>query len=174
VRERKHKDLGWIRLWREEQSSPIWKNSTTLKVWLWCRLKASHRKRKLKLKYGKGKVREIELQPGQFVFGKYSAARDLGMAPSTFYDQIRKLQVLGELDLKPDRFYTLATIVNWGVYEGKGKRPDRDAINESSRVQPTAKSENPDRKNAKSQPQKGDKKIMILAAYKEKKETTDR
>jgi len=121
----KGKSKGWIKFCREELDLPMFENLNLMKVWLWCRTKATHKKWKYKVTHPKRKTIKVELQPGQFIFGKYKAARRLGMAPSTFYRQMLKLQELGELELRADCNHTLVTIVNWDSYESDGKIPDR-------------------------------------------------
>jgi hypothetical protein len=120
-----NKSKGYVKSWREEIGSPMYGSGNLFKVWMFCRWRATHTKYKTKVPNPWGKIIEVELEPGQFVFGKYSGAKLVGMAPSTFYRQIRKLQELGEIILRADRTHTVATIVNWGIYEGDGKIADR-------------------------------------------------
>lgn len=148
------KNRGWIKFHRSELEWLMGESSHLLKVWLWCRTRATHKKRTYRVTHPKRKTIEVELQVGQFVFGKYRAAENLGMAPSTFRDQIMRLQELGKLKLESDRNHTLATLVKWDIYESDGEVPDRkkDLKSKDKKLRPQ-KQKTSDRKTKKARPQ---------------------
>ena len=122
-------DRGYIKLFRKTLDSRVFQNEGLLKVWIWCLLKANHKKCWVSLKVGRGTT-EILLQPGQFVFGRYSAAKQLKMAPSTVWKRIKKLEKTTNLILdqkrnsKRNSNYTLICITNWATYQTSGKKGD--------------------------------------------------
>ena len=92
------------------------------------------------MKTGKSTV-EVEIHPGQFIFGRDSAARELKMRPSTVRNRIKKLKNMQNLDIKADKQYSIITIKNWAIYQdpeikkdskedrqrtGKGQAKDTD------------------------------------------------
>jgi biotin operon repressor len=65
---------------------------------------------------GKGGV-DINIEPGQFVFGRDSASKELGMPPSTIWKRMEKLKNIGNLNIESNRQYSLILINNWHTYQ---------------------------------------------------------
>ena len=65
---------------------------------------------------GKGET-EVELLPGQFIFGRKTAARSMKMKESTIRNRIEKLKKLEKIDIKSDTHYSIITIRNWETYQ---------------------------------------------------------
>ena len=84
-------DRGYVKLWRKITDSPCFKNEGLLKVWIWCLSKASHKGRVVQIQTGRG-FTSIQIQPGQFVFGRKIAASELDMDESTVYKRMQKLK----------------------------------------------------------------------------------
>ena len=74
----------------------------------------------MKLKVGKGYT-EVHLLPGQFIFGRYSAAKELNMKPETVRRRIGKLENLGNCTIQSTNQYSVVSLVNWGFYQGNEK-----------------------------------------------------
>jgi hypothetical protein len=128
---------GYIALWRKSLNSRIFQNDGLWKVWTWCLLKASYKKRWTSLKTGRGAV-EIEILPGQFVFGRLSAAKELLMNPSTVWKRILKLKSFKTIKIKSNKQYSIISIIKWDVYQLEnskgdnqvtGKNGDKNAAN---------------------------------------------
>jgi hypothetical protein len=124
---------GYIALWRKTLDSRIFQNEGLLKVWVWCLLKASHKKRWAVLKTGRGVI-EIEILPGHFVFGRHSAAKELKMVPSTVWKRIVKLKNLSNLGIESNKQYSIINIINWDIYQVGNKKS-----NSKSNMQVTCK-----------------------------------
>jgi len=103
---------GWIKLHRKVAESPVFDNPNLLKVWIWCLCKVTHVKHEVII----GK-QIIELQPGQFVFGRLKAAGELKMNDRTVYDYMKFLQKLEMIQMNPNNKFTLITIINWAFYQ---------------------------------------------------------
>jgi len=102
-----------------EPDSRIWANPDLLKVWIWCLGKATfHDKKWVSLKSGRGYV-DVEINRGQFVYGRHSAGEETGLSPSTIRDRMNKLEKLGFLDIKPAKQYSIVTICNYEYYQGR-------------------------------------------------------
>jgi hypothetical protein len=65
---------------------------------------------------GRGGI-EINIGPGQFVFGRDSASLELDMNPSTIWKRMGKLKNLQNLTIESSRQYSLITILNWHTYQ---------------------------------------------------------
>ncbi len=131
---------GFVHLWRQSIESRVFKNPELWKVWTWCLMKASHQKRWVEMKTGRGVI-EVQVNPGQFIFGRKSAARELGMPESSVRNRMKKLNTMQNIDIKEDTQYSVISIINWGSYQtvlekedskedrqrtGKGQAKDTD------------------------------------------------
>ena len=83
-------------------------------------MKATHRPQWVPMKTGRGTT-EVELKPGQFIFGRNVTAKELNMPPSTVRNRIAKLKKLGNLDVQQDTNFSIVSIVNWDSYQSGSK-----------------------------------------------------
>ena len=93
-------DKGWLsnhRLWA---------------VWSYCLMKASHKKRQTIVG-----LQTVDLEPGQFVFGRTKASKDLKIKSSTIYRLIWSLKKSGNIEIESNNKFSIITIVNWGAYQ---------------------------------------------------------
>lgn len=108
---------GYVKLWRKIEDSAIWGNPELMAVWLWCLVKATHRPRHVVIVTGRGKT-SIEIQPGQFVYGRKVASVELRMPPSSVRRRMARLTEIGCITQKADTHYTVVTVCNWESYNG--------------------------------------------------------
>ena len=57
------------------------------------------------------------LNPGQFIFGRHTAAEVLQMKPSTVRDRMALLEKNGNIDRQTATHCSIITIRNWGQYQ---------------------------------------------------------
>lgn len=107
---------GWVKLHRQLIKSRVFANEGLLKVWIWCLLKANHEKEWVPIKTGRGTT-EIEVFPGQFIFGRKTSAKDLRMNPSTVWKRMLKLKNIENLDIQSDTHFSVISINNWETYQ---------------------------------------------------------
>lgn len=81
-------------------------------VWSFCLLKASYKVHKQFV----GR-QEVELQPGQFIFGRHEASEALKMKPSTLYDIMKSLERRGNIVIQSNNKFSMVTVVNWNIYQ---------------------------------------------------------
>lgn len=103
---------GWVKMHRKILRSPIFDNPALLKVWIWCLCKAAHEP--IKQLVGR---QLVELEAGQFVFGRKSAAEQLGITDSSAYRYMQTLEKLGALTLKANNKFSVVTIEKWEFYQ---------------------------------------------------------
>lgn len=103
---------GWIKLHRCLLDSAVFTNPDLLKVWVWCLLKASHKGHQTVVG-----LQTVELEEGQFIFGRKVAGEELKMNESKVYRLIKQLESLGNVNIKPNNKYSLVTIEKWGLYQ---------------------------------------------------------
>lgn len=114
-------DLGYIKLFRKSFESRVFKNDGLWKLWTWCLMKANHEEKWVTINTGRG-TSEIQVGPGQFVFGRNTAAKELNMNPSTVWKRIVKLKNMQNLNIESNTHCSVVTITNWTFYQGNGKK----------------------------------------------------
>ena len=112
---------GYIKAYRKTMRSQVFQNEGLFKVWMWCLWKASHKEQWVKIKTGRG-FTEVHLLPGQFIFGRKSAAKELKMKPSTVWKRIIKLKNMQNCDIESNTHYSIITVINWEFYQGSEKK----------------------------------------------------
>ncbi len=110
---------GYIKLYRKLLDNPVFQNANLLKTFVWCLLKASHKTHQMSVGH-----QMVELQPGQFIFGRHKASVELGLKPSTLNDHMKTLKTRQIIDIKPNNKYSLITVLNWGFYQSSEDEPD--------------------------------------------------
>lgn len=110
---------GYVKLYRSLGESEIFQNEKLLKVFIWCLLKATHKEREQRV--GRQKV---ELQEGQFVFGRNTASIELNMAPSTLWDYMKLLEERHTINIKSNNKFSIITVEKWAMYQCKEEITD--------------------------------------------------
>ena len=105
-------DKSYIKLFRKLLDSPIFENEKALKIWIWCLLKATHKER-LQL-VGQ---QEVNLEKGQFVFGRKKASEELKMSESTIYKYIKLLEKLQMISINSNNKFSVITVEKWEEYQ---------------------------------------------------------
>jgi len=149
-----HLDLngGYVRLYRKTLESSVFQNPVTLKIWIWCLLKANHKGQSVSVRTGRGETL-VSLQPGQFIFGRNSASKELDLPASTIRNKIAQLEKMGNLSILLDSHFSIIFISRWNDYQGgswtgKGQAKDRQTQNlgqATGQANPDEKTENQDR-----------------------------
>jgi uncharacterized phage protein (TIGR02220 family) len=111
---------GFIGLHRKIMENQVWCDPHYLKLWLYCLLKASHKKHKILVGN-----QFIELERGQFVTGRNSLEEELnkGMKPEqrlnglTWFRYLNNLEKWQMLNIKKTNKYSLVTVVNYDYYQ---------------------------------------------------------
>ena len=105
-------NTGWIKLHRKILEEGWLKNQKLLPVLLYCLLKASHTHHSFTV--GNQKVK---LKRGQFVFGRKSAAIELGMSEGSIIRRMENLKKMEIVITEPNNKFTLVTVCNWEIYQ---------------------------------------------------------
>ena len=105
-------DKSYIKLFRKLLNSPIFENEKALKIWIWCLLKATHKERLLLVGQ-----QEVNLEKGQFVFGRKKASEELKMSESTIYKYIKLLEKLQMISINSNNKFSVITVEKWEEYQ---------------------------------------------------------
>jgi hypothetical protein len=115
---------GYIKMYRKLLTSAVFQNEKLLKVWIWCLIRANWHEATCIFE---GK--ELKLERGTFLTGRYSGSEECNMAPKTFYNQLLKLQEFGNLTLKSDNRKTLVSIINYSDYQDDSQQDGQQMDN---------------------------------------------
>ena len=115
---------GFIFLHRSLLESEVFASQNTLKIWVWCLLKANFKSKYVSLKVGKGE-RAVKVERGQFIFGRLKAEKELAIKGSTIYKNIQKLERMGNISIKSNSQYSLITIDNYDTYQNRSNHKEQ-------------------------------------------------
>ena len=108
--------MDWVKLHAKLLDSRVFANEGLLKVWIYCLCRANRGKAFVPITTGRGQT-DVELSPGQFIFGRNKAAQKLGMSSSTVWKRMNKLKNMRNIDIKSNSHYSVVTICNWEAYQ---------------------------------------------------------
>jgi len=131
----------WIKLHRKLLDSIVFDNPKLLKFWLWCLLRANHKRTKIMIGF-----QEIYLNPGEFIFGRISASEELKMPLSSTRNCLAKLIKIGKLDIKTTNKFSIIKVKRWNVYQNDGHQNDNKRTADGQQMD-TDKNDNNDKKN---------------------------
>jgi hypothetical protein len=106
---------GYILVFRKMLTSTAFQDEGTLKVWIWCLLRANFHPQPLD--WG---GEQVELKRGEFVTGRISAAEELRMSPSRVYRLLKKLESWGNISLKSNTHFTVVSVLQYDDYQLSG------------------------------------------------------
>lgn len=126
-------DRGYVKLWRKSLDSGFLQNPQLWVFWCWCLMKATHKPKKIMVG-----MQLVELQPGQFVFGRKSAAKELKISEQTIRTCLKKLKNLKNLTIKTTNRFSVITVVNWDIYQQDQPTTNQQTNQQLTSSQPTA------------------------------------
>lgn len=111
---------GWFKLHRKITESAIFTDPDLLRLWIYCLAKASHKDTTVMIE-----KQEVQLSPGQFITGRFSLHQEFnaGVAPrkkvkdTTLWNWLKKLETLGNVDIKSSNKYSVVTVIKWSDYQ---------------------------------------------------------
>ena len=105
---------GYIKLYRKMLNSQIFNNEKTLKIWVWCLLKASHQERNQLVGQ-----QLVNLKSGEFIFGRKKASEELNINENTVYKHLKVLEKLQMCTIKSNNKFSIVSINNWEFYQAQ-------------------------------------------------------
>lgn len=100
-------DNGWIKLHRKAMQSEIFKDITAWYVFTWL-------------------LMTVNKDTGKRKISRLWAAKELGIAPSTLYDSIKRISKVYKMaTARPTAKYTEITLLNWDKYQHQDMTTDR-------------------------------------------------
>jgi hypothetical protein len=142
---------GYVKLWRKSCESAIWKNHDLFRFWIWCLMKASHKKITEHINF-----QNIELEPGQFIFGRIKSSQECGLSQQTVRTCLKSLRCSQNLTIKSTNKYSIITIINWDIYQVSDPETNQQSNRSVTSKQPASNQQVTTNKNDKNV--KNDKK----------------
>lgn len=141
---------GWVKVHRKMLHSDIFQNEKLLKVFMYCLLKATHKERKQLIG-----LQTVELEPGQFVFGRKKASEELNMNESTVYKYMKFLESQKTITMNSNNKFTIVTVGKWHDYQALDTESEQQNNNKIT----TKEQQNNTNKNVKNV--KNDKEDIV-------------
>jgi len=135
---------GYVKLWRKSLDGNWLKNHKTWAFWSWCLLKASHKKHKQIVGF-----QEIELNPGEFIFGRKAAANELGLSQQSTRTILKFLKKSKNLTIKSTNKFSIISITNWGSYQSDEDQTNHQTNKRLTSNQPATNQQLTTNKNGK-------------------------
>jgi len=135
---------GWVKLHRKAIENGWLKNHNMWIFWTYCLLKASHKRHKHLVGF-----RQIELAPGQFVFGRKIASIETGLSEQAVRTCLENFKKLGNITSTSTNKYTLVTIVNWGLYQDTNQETNQQPNQKVTSNQPAGNQQVTTNKNVR-------------------------
>jgi hypothetical protein len=137
-------ERGYVKLWRKSLDSPIFKNPELFYFWSYCLMKASHKKYKSLVG-----LTMVELEPGQFVFGRNKASIETGLSERKVRTCLKKLESFGNLTIKTTNKFSIISIINWGTYQAEKEENAQQSDQQVTSNRPTSDQQVTTNKNIK-------------------------
>lgn len=122
---------GYVRLWRKTLDSGLMQNPEIFTFFSWCLMKATHKPIKQMVGH-----QLVSLQPGQFVFGRKSAAQALGTTERKIRTAKAAIEKMGISTSKTTNKYSIISIVNWPSYQRMSTANDQQNDQEATSRRP--------------------------------------
>ena len=103
---------GYVKLWRRSIDNGWLQNHLLWSFWCWCLLKASHKQKEITVGF-----QRVVLEPGQFVFGRNNAAKELRASPQNIRTCVQTLTKTQNLTIKSTNKFSIISIINWDSYQ---------------------------------------------------------
>lgn len=148
---------GYIKLWRKSIESQVWDNPDVWRFWTYCLMKASHKNHTAVIGF-----QEVDLEPGQFIFGRKIASEETGLSEQTIRTCIKYLKHKN-LTIKPTNKFSIISIINWDGYQSQENEINQQPNHEVTNNQPTSNQQVTTYKNDKNI--KNDKNVKNKDIY---------
>ncbi len=118
-------DTGFITLHRKLMENPIFANAGLLQLFVCLLFLAGFEDKRVEWN---GK--ELVLNRGQFITGRFALAEKLRVNPNTVYKRLQTLSRMGIINIKSNNRFSLVTIVKYSQYQDKDKRGNTERNNQ--------------------------------------------
>jgi hypothetical protein len=123
---------GFIKLWRKSLEAGWLKNHKLWVFWSYCLMKASYKEYDAIIGF-----QTIHLMPGQFIFGRKKASKEIKMTEQSIRTCLDFLCKAQNLTIKTTNKFSVITIVNWDTYQSNENENNQQSNQQLTNKQPT-------------------------------------
>jgi hypothetical protein len=110
---------GWIKAYRRLLENGWLKNHNVFIFWMYCLFKAAYEPTKAIVGF-----REVNLEPGQFIFGRRKAAKETGLSEREIRTCLAFLSKAQNVTHQTTHHFSIISIVNWNSYQNPKNEND--------------------------------------------------
>ncbi len=92
---------------------------------------------------------EINLMPGQFIFGRKKASKELKMSERTIRTCLKTLENIGNVTTKATNKFSIVSVINWDIYQSENITTDHQSDQQPTNNRPTSDQQVTTNKNVK-------------------------
>jgi hypothetical protein len=126
-------ERGYVKLWRKALDSGLLQNGPAWQLFGYLLLKAAHKGYVATM----GKV-SCDVKPGESVFGRLRAAKDLNLGEQQIRTALKTLEKMKILTSKSTNKFTVVSFVNWEVYQCEADKANQQINQQATNKQPAA------------------------------------
>jgi hypothetical protein len=128
---------GWIKLYRQLITNGWLKNHNVCIFWIYCLLKATKDPTKVITGF-----QEVNLEPGQFIFGRRKASEETGLSERETRTCLDFLKKAENLTIKTTNKFSIISIVNWEPYQKTKTENDQQNDQQTTNSRPHTRIKN--------------------------------
>ena len=103
---------GYVKLWRKSLDAGWLQNHQLWAFWSWSLMKATYKEFDQIVGF-----QTIHLMPGDFIFGRKKAAKELKISDRSIRTILNFLKTSGNLTIKTTNKFSIISIANWETYQ---------------------------------------------------------
>jgi hypothetical protein len=138
---------GWIKLHRQLIERGWLKNHNVCIFWIYCLLKATHEPIKTIVGF-----QEVNLQPGEFVFGRHKASKETGLSERKIRTCLAFLRNAENLTIKTTNKFSIISITNWHTYQRTESENDQQNDQQATSRRPQTRTKEQKKKTLRDSP----------------------
>ncbi|HUT62226.1 MAG TPA: hypothetical protein VNA25_30680 [Phycisphaerae bacterium] len=147
-------------MWRKLLDSDLFKNPKLAHLWEYCLLKASHKARRVLVGFI-----AVDLDAGQFIFGRKKASEETGLSIQTVRTCMSTLSKESRdkrlnLTIHPTKQFSIVSICNWERYQGDGNDDNQPSNQPLTSLQPASNQPLTTDKNVKKGKKKKEEEVL--------------
>lgn len=143
---------SYVPIFRSLLKHRYMEDANKLQFWLWCLLKATYKEHKVLIGN-----KTVTLHPGQFIFGRKAAAKELGSTEQQIRTILKFFSSKAEqkLTIKSTKQFSIITVIDYASYIDKAKQANQRINQQPTNDQPTPNHKQEGVKKVKNKTYKG-------------------
>lgn len=150
---------GYVKLWRRALDAGWLKNHKLWVFWCYCIMKASHKNIHSVIGF-----QDIEILPGQFIYGRKKASEETGLSERETRTCLQSLIKMQNVTIKTTNKFSIITIINWDSYQAQDEDNDQQNDQQLTNNRPTTDQQLTTYKNEKNEKKRN---IFIVPSFDE-------